>query len=60
MRARALTDQAVLDASVAATDRMGQAEQALAIARDLDDPALVVRALTACGIAASRSNPEGS
>ena len=31
---------------------MGQAEQALAIARDLDDPALVVRALTACGIAA--------
>ena len=52
VRARALTDQAVLDASVAATDRMGQAEQALAIARDLDDPALVVRALTACGIAA--------
>ena len=57
VRARALADQAVLDASVAATDRLGQAEQALAIARDLDDPALVVRALTACGGIAS-FNPE--
>ena len=57
VRARALADQAVLDASVVATDRLGQAEQALAIARDLDDPALVVRALTACGGIAS-FNPE--
>ena len=57
VRARALADQAVLDASVAATDRLGQAEQALAIARDVDDPALVVRALTACGGIAS-FNPE--
>ena len=57
VRARALADQAVLDASVVATDRLGQAEQALAIARELDDPALVVRALTACGGIAS-FNPE--
>ena len=57
VRARALADQAVLNASVAGTDRMGQAEQALAIARELDDPALVVRALTACGGIAS-FNPE--
>ena len=57
VRARALADQAVLDASVVATDRMAQAEQALAIARELDDPALVVRALTACGGIAS-FNPE--
>ncbi len=57
VRARALADQAVLNASVVATDRMGQAEHALAIARELDDPALVVRALTACGGIAS-FNPE--
>ena len=57
VRARALADLAVLNAPVAATDRMGPAEQALAIARDLDDPALVVRALTACGGIAS-FNPE--
>jgi predicted ATPase/class 3 adenylate cyclase/DNA-binding NarL/FixJ family response regulator len=57
VRARALADLAVLSAPVAATDRMGQAEQALAIARELDDPALVVRALTACGGIAS-FNPE--
>ena len=57
VRARALADLAVLNAPVAATDRMGQAEQALAIARELDDPALVVRALTACGGIAS-FNPE--
>jgi predicted ATPase len=49
VRARALTDKAVLAASIGATDRMDQAEQALAIARDLDDPALKLRALTACG-----------
>ena len=49
MRARALADKAVLDASVGATDSIDQAEQALAIARELDDPALLARALTACG-----------
>jgi len=36
---------------------MDQAEQALAIARELDDPALLSRALTACG-AISAHTPE--
>jgi predicted ATPase/class 3 adenylate cyclase/DNA-binding CsgD family transcriptional regulator len=47
--ARALADKAMLDALRTVHDRMGQAERALAIARELDDPALVVRALIACG-----------
>ena len=34
---------------VCATVSMDEAEQALAIARELDDPALLARALTACG-----------
>jgi hypothetical protein len=33
-------------------ESMDQAEQALAIARELDDPALLACALTACGIVA--------
>ena len=49
VRARALADRVMLDASVIATDCSDQAEQALAIARELDDPALLARALTACG-----------
>ena len=38
---------------VGATDSLDQAEQALAIARDVDDPALLARTLTACGFIAS-------
>jgi len=49
VRARALADKAVLAGSVLAVDCVDQAEHALAIARELDDPALLVRALTACG-----------
>ena len=49
VRARALADNAVLDALMGATDSMEQAHQALAIAREVDDPALLARALTACG-----------
>jgi DNA-binding CsgD family transcriptional regulator len=49
VRARALADKAALDSSVGATDSKDHAEQALAIARDLDDPARLARALTACG-----------
>ena len=52
MRAAALADKAVLDAWVAAKINMDQAQQALGIARELDDPALVTRALTACGAVA--------
>ncbi|MFD4183568.1 ATP-binding protein, partial [Rhodococcus sp. NPDC058514] len=49
VRARALADKATLNAMMGATDSMEQALQALAIAREVDDPALVLRALTACG-----------
>jgi DNA-binding CsgD family transcriptional regulator len=47
-RARALADKAVLDAWLGETDSMDKAEQALALARNLDDPPLLARALTAC------------
>ena len=47
--ARALADKAVLDATMGASDSMVHAEQALAIARDIGDSALLARALTACG-----------
>ena len=53
VRARALADKAVLDAMVGSIDSLDQAEQALAIARDVDDPALLARTLTACGMVAS-------
>src|SRR3984893_17506686 len=48
--ARALADSAMLSLSVGvgAADSPDQAQQALAIARDLDDPALLARALTTC------------
>jgi predicted ATPase/class 3 adenylate cyclase/DNA-binding CsgD family transcriptional regulator len=49
MRARALADKATLNALVGATDSMEQAHEALAIARAVDDPALLARVLTACG-----------
>jgi predicted ATPase/class 3 adenylate cyclase len=52
VRAGALADKAVLDAWVAVRFSMDQAQQALAIAREVDDPALLARALTACGVVA--------
>jgi predicted ATPase/DNA-binding CsgD family transcriptional regulator len=51
VRVRVLADKAVLDAWVNIYNTT-DAEQALTIARELDDPALLVRALTACGSAA--------
>jgi predicted ATPase/class 3 adenylate cyclase/DNA-binding CsgD family transcriptional regulator/predicted nucleic acid-binding protein len=51
MRARVLADKVVLEAWVN-TYSLGDAEQALAIAREHDDPALLARALTACCSAA--------
>jgi predicted ATPase len=54
VRARALADKAVLDNWVDAAASMDQAEHALAIARELDDPALLARTLTACGITAGQ------
>jgi predicted ATPase/DNA-binding CsgD family transcriptional regulator len=49
VRAGVLADNATLNAFVGATDSMEQACEALAIAREVDDPALLARALTACG-----------
>ena len=52
VRARALADEAMLDTWAGAAASTGQAEQALAIAREVDDPALLARTLTACGFVA--------
>ncbi|MFD4180577.1 LuxR C-terminal-related transcriptional regulator, partial [Rhodococcus sp. NPDC058514] len=48
VRARALADLATLDVWFDIVGGLARAREALAIARDLDDPTLVVRALTAC------------
>jgi len=48
-RARALADKALLGALTGDRANVEQAEHALAIAREVDDPALLVRTLTACG-----------
>jgi predicted ATPase/DNA-binding CsgD family transcriptional regulator len=53
VRARALADKAVLASIVSPSDSVGLAQQALAIARNIDDPAVLARALTACGFAAA-------
>jgi predicted ATPase/class 3 adenylate cyclase/DNA-binding CsgD family transcriptional regulator len=53
VRARALADKAILDTYLGAADGREQAEQAVAIARDVDDPALLARTLTAYGFTAS-------
>ena len=50
--ARALADRAMLANWVGAADSLDQAQQALAIAREVDDPAVLARALTACGYTA--------
>jgi predicted ATPase/class 3 adenylate cyclase/DNA-binding CsgD family transcriptional regulator len=53
VRARALADRAVLHASRAIREKADQVQQALAIAREVGDPALLVRALIARGSIAS-------
>jgi predicted ATPase/DNA-binding CsgD family transcriptional regulator len=50
VRCRALADTASLGMWVGAVDCMDQAQQALSIAREVDDAALLARALTACGL----------
>jgi len=60
VRARALADEAALAIRVGAAERLGQAQQALAIAREIDDPALVARALTACGYIAGFFDAEAA
>jgi hypothetical protein len=46
---RAVTDHSVLANGVAAPGDPARAQEALALARQLDDRALIVAALTACG-----------
>jgi predicted ATPase/class 3 adenylate cyclase len=58
VRARALADRAGLAILVGAADCLEQAQQALSIAREVDDPALLARALTACGYIATVVNVE--
>jgi predicted ATPase/class 3 adenylate cyclase/DNA-binding CsgD family transcriptional regulator len=58
VRARALADQALLAYVAIAADSRDQAQQALAIAREVDDPALLARALTACCLIAVFTDPE--
>ena len=60
VHARALADKAVLDMFTSASG-MDRAQRAVAIARELDDPALLARALTACGyIAGARYDAEAA
>jgi DNA-binding CsgD family transcriptional regulator len=53
--ARALADQAVLGYWVGAAECGDQARQGLALARKVDDPAVLARTLTACGFIAGQS-----
>ncbi|MGD1169805.1 LuxR C-terminal-related transcriptional regulator [Mycobacterium seoulense] len=52
VRARALADKATLGATQSIYDNVAALE-ALAIAREIDDPALLVRALAGCGLIAA-------
>jgi predicted ATPase/class 3 adenylate cyclase/DNA-binding CsgD family transcriptional regulator len=53
VRARALADKATLDGVQSIHDNFDKALEALAIAREIDDPALLVRALASCGLIAA-------
>ena len=58
VRARALADRAVFVVWVRGTDSLPHAQRALKIAREVDDPELLARALTACGQIASVTGAE--
>ena len=51
VRAKALADRALLALWAEGADAVKHADEALAIAREIDDPALLSRVLTACGTA---------
>jgi DNA-binding CsgD family transcriptional regulator len=57
-RVRAFADKALLLSFTGSTEGREEAEQALATARELGDPALVVRALTSCGALANPHDRE--
>ncbi len=54
-RARALADKAIFDALIGNYGQAQQAEEAVSIARDLDEPGLLAWALAACGFTCSYS-----
>jgi predicted ATPase/class 3 adenylate cyclase/DNA-binding CsgD family transcriptional regulator len=58
VRARALADSAALGLWAGASDSPDRARQALAIAREVDGPVLLARALTTCGLIAGYYDPE--
>jgi predicted ATPase/class 3 adenylate cyclase/DNA-binding CsgD family transcriptional regulator len=60
VRARALADRATLGLWAGDADSPVQAQQALAIAREVDDPVLLVRALTARGYVAAYFDAESA
>jgi predicted ATPase/DNA-binding CsgD family transcriptional regulator len=60
VRARALADTAALGIWAGAAESPDQAQQALAIAREVEDPALLARALTACGYIAGYFDAEAA
>jgi predicted ATPase/DNA-binding CsgD family transcriptional regulator len=49
VHARALADKAVLGSVIEARDSLERLEQSLAVAREIGDPGLLLRALIACG-----------
>ncbi len=54
-RARTLADKAIFDALIGNYGQAQQAEEAVSIARDLDEPGLLAWALAACGFTCSYS-----
>jgi DNA-binding CsgD family transcriptional regulator len=60
VRARALADRALLAVRIGTADGADQAEQALAIARDVGDPAALTSALIPCGYVTAYNNPEAA
>ena len=60
VHARAKADKGVLDTWIDVAASIEQSQQALAIARDLDDPGLLAHALTACGIASQAYDAEAA
>nr|WP_246398400.1 LuxR family transcriptional regulator [Mycobacterium vicinigordonae] len=59
VRARALADRALLHTWAIGVDSATWAEQAVSMAREIGDPALLARALTACGVMTAYGGQDG-
>ncbi|BDB40484.1 LuxR family transcriptional regulator [Mycobacterium kiyosense] len=59
VRARALADRALLHTWAIGVDSATWAEQAVTMAREIGDPALLARALTACGVMTAYGGQDG-